>query len=114
MNGWLRPLRRARLRIVCTITCALLPLLAPAPASAASDAQSCVSQLVFDPTSGGFLPVNNFGTEQAFLNCFGWQLFIAMNWPVNPGWPATRAWPVSRTRKAARPSSACRQRPANR
>ena len=88
MNGWLRPLRRARLRVFCWITCALLPLLAPSPANAATDAQSCVSQLVFDPTSGGFLPVNNFGTEQDFLNCFGWQLFIAMNWPVNPGWPA--------------------------
>jgi len=87
MNRWLRPLRRARLSVLCWIPCALLPL-APAPAIAASDAQSCVSQLVFDPTSGGFLPVNNFGTEQDFLNCFGWQLFIAMNWPVNPGWPA--------------------------
>ena len=64
--------------------------MAPQPASA-SDAQSCVQQLVFNPASGGFLPVNNFGTEQAFLNCFGWQLFIAMNWPVNPGWPANPA-----------------------
>ncbi|EJT84342.1 hypothetical protein PPS11_22969 [Pseudomonas putida S11] len=40
--------------------------------------------------AGEFLPVNNFNaTSQAFMNCFGWQLFIALNWPVNPGWPAT-------------------------
>ncbi len=90
MYGWPRPLRRARLSMLGWLACALLPLLAPQPASA-SDAQSCVQQLVFNPASGGFLPVNNFGTEQAFLNCFGWQLFIAMNWPVNPGWPANPA-----------------------
>jgi len=60
------------------------------PSAQASDADNCVQQqLVFDPNSGGFLPVNNFNTTgQSFMNCFGWQLFIALNWPVNPGWPA--------------------------
>lgn len=63
------------------------------PTAQASDADTCVQQqLVFDPNSGGFLPVNNFNTTgQSFMNCFGWQLFIALNWPVDPGWPANAA-----------------------
>ena len=36
MNGWLRPLRRARLSVLCWITCALLPLLGTTPANAAT------------------------------------------------------------------------------
>ena len=93
MSGWPRPLRRARLSVFGWIACALLPWLAApsASADASSAAQSCVAQLVFDPTQGGFLPVNNMSAEQPFMNCFGWQLFIAMNWPVNPGWPASPA-----------------------
>lgn len=68
-----------------------LSILQPATAATISDADACVQQqLVFNPASGGFLPVNNFNaTSQAFMNCLGWQLFIALNWPVNPGWPAT-------------------------
>ncbi|MDH4550474.1 hypothetical protein [Pseudomonas sp. BN607] len=68
-----------------------LQTLQPAAAAPLSDADACVQQqLVFNPASGGFLPVNNFNaTSQAFMNCFGWQLFIALNWPVNPGWPGT-------------------------
>lgn len=48
----------------------------------------CVQQLVFDPTSGSFLTSDNpFLLSQKTLNCYAWQMFIAMNWPVNPGWP---------------------------
>ncbi|WDY60481.1 hypothetical protein [Pseudomonas sp. PSKL.D1] len=68
-----------------------LSVLQPASAAPLTAADTCVQQqLVFNPASGGFLPVNNFNAnDQAFMNCFGWQLFIALNWPVNPGWPAT-------------------------
>ncbi len=84
---------RSRLSLLSLLCGILLCLSTPQPATAAtlSDADTCVQQqLVFNPASGGFLPVNNFNaTSQAFMNCFGWQLFIALNWPVNPGWPAT-------------------------
>ncbi|WP_137164008.1 hypothetical protein [Pseudomonas asiatica] len=84
---------RSRLSLLSLLCGILLCLstLQPARAATLSDADTCVQQqLVFNPASGGFLPVNNFNaTSQAFMNCFGWQLFIALNWPVNPGWPAT-------------------------
>lgn len=77
--------RLSRLLLVSTLlSLFILPL------AHASDADNCVQQqLVFNPKSGGFMPVNNFNTTgQSFMNCFGWQLFIALNWPVDPGWPA--------------------------
>jgi len=47
----------------------------------------CVQQLVFDPTNGSFLTSDTpFVAQQAAFNCYAWQMFIAMNWPVNPGW----------------------------
>jgi hypothetical protein len=86
---------RLRLSVLSLLTSVVLSLFAVQSASATpqSDADACVQQqLVFNPASGGFLPVNNFNaTGQSFMNCFGWQLFIALNWPVNPGWPATPA-----------------------
>lgn len=92
---------RLRLSLLSLLSGMLLCLSTLPPASAApmSEADACVQQqLVFNPASGGFLPVNNFNaSNQAFMNCFGWQLFIALNWPVNPGWPATPAWPANPT-----------------
>jgi len=86
---------RLRLSVLSLLTSVVLSLFAmqAAYASPTSDADACVQQqLVFNPKSGGFLPINNFNaTGQSFMNCFGWQLFIALNWPVNPGWPATPA-----------------------
>ncbi|MCO8171433.1 hypothetical protein NJC40_27070 [Pseudomonas sp. 21LCFQ02] len=50
--------------------------------------EQCVQQLVFDPNSGSFLTSDNpFLLSQKTINCYAWQMFIAMNWPVNPGWP---------------------------
>ncbi|NVZ86320.1 hypothetical protein HX836_31305 [Pseudomonas yamanorum] len=86
---------RLRLSVLSLLASVVLSLFAlqSAYATPQSDADACVQQqLVFNPASGGFLPVNNFNaTGQSFMNCFGWQLFIALNWPVNPGWPTTAA-----------------------
>lgn len=83
---------RLRLSLLSLLSGMLLCLstLPAATAAPMADADACVQQqLVFNPASGGFLPVNNFNaSNQAFMNCFAWQLFIALNWPVNPGWPA--------------------------
>lgn len=46
----------------------------------------------FDPTSGVFLTSDLVGIKtQETQNCYAWQTFIALNWPVDPGWPAIPA-----------------------
>ena len=56
----------------------------------AQSAQQCPDQLVFDPTSGSFMTSDNlFLPTQQGNNCYAWQMFIAMNWPVSSSWPGT-------------------------
>ncbi|ASY66265.1 Cytochrome c family protein (plasmid) [Sinorhizobium sojae CCBAU 05684] len=58
----------------------------------AQSAEQCADQLIFDPNKGAFLTSDIlFLPTQEGANCYAWQMFVAMNWPVNPGWPATPA-----------------------
>ena len=51
---------------------------------------SCLNSLSFDPNSGKFLSSDTLMLPtQEGNNCYAWQMFIAMNWPTDPGWPAT-------------------------
>lgn len=55
-----------------------------------SDVPACFEELEFDPKSVRFLTGDSlFNTNQSGMNCFAWQLFIAMNWPVTEAWPET-------------------------
>ncbi len=57
-----------------------------------------------DPTSAAFLPGDMTGLPmQSTVNCFAWQTFIALNWPVDPAWPANpeRAGEPDRSATAA-------------
>lgn len=57
-----------------------------------------------DPTRSNFLPGDMTGLPlQTTVNCFAWQTFIALNWPVDPAWPANpaRAGEPDRTATAA-------------
>lgn len=61
-------------------------------AASAAQAQSCSAQLITDPTSARFLTGDTpFTATQADMNCYSWQMFLSLNWPVDPGWPATPA-----------------------
>ncbi|MCV2873206.1 hypothetical protein OEZ71_12965 [Defluviimonas sp. WL0050] len=61
-------------------------------AAGAVHAQSCSGQLITDPTSAKFLTGDTpFTATQADMNCYSWQMFLSLNWPVDPGWPATPA-----------------------
>ncbi|MFJ3483312.1 hypothetical protein ACIPL1_07980 [Pseudomonas sp. NPDC090202] len=79
--------------VVWLLTVCLFCGVTAQPARAAANPVTpaeCVAQLVFNPASGGFLTSDNpFIASQSPINCYAWQMFIAMNWPVNPGWPAT-------------------------
>lgn len=83
---------QGRSSLCAIILTALAGVLSMPDSQAAANPQTpaqCVQQLVFDPTSGSFLTSDNpFLLSQNTLNCYAWQMFIAMNWPVNPGWPA--------------------------
>ncbi len=59
---------------------------APAQAQLAG----CNLQPTLDPTSPTFLAgdISGFTTNQQTVDCFAWQAFVAMNWPVDPSWPA--------------------------
>lgn len=58
-----------------------------------ASAQACTSALlVTDPTSPLFLAGDtHFGATQDGMNCYSWQMFLALNWPVDPAWPGTSA-----------------------
>jgi hypothetical protein len=55
-------------------------------------AQSQCAKLTFDPNNGSFLTSDTVSLPtQSGNNCYAWQTFIAMNWPVDPGWPLNPA-----------------------
>ncbi|WP_284124443.1 hypothetical protein [Parerythrobacter aestuarii] len=56
------------------------------------DTTGCGIPLSFDPNSPAFMTTDISGgilTDQAAVDCYAWQMFIALNWPVDSGWPAT-------------------------
>lgn len=59
--------------------------------AAAQLAEDCANQLILDPASSRFLTSDSLFTlvGQPSVNCYAWQMFIAMNWPVDPAWPAS-------------------------
>ncbi|ABL72702.1 hypothetical protein [Paracoccus denitrificans] len=53
---------------------------------------ACSAMLITDPTSADFLTGDTpFGHTQDGMNCYGWQMFLSLNWPADPGWPQTPA-----------------------
>ncbi|MCC9622556.1 hypothetical protein LPB41_12710 [Thalassospira sp. MA62] len=56
-------------------------------------AQDTSCQLSFDPKDPMFLTSDLYAllTSQDDVNCYAWQMFVALNWPVNNGWPANPA-----------------------
>ncbi|MBK4216751.1 hypothetical protein JJJ17_12510 [Paracoccus caeni] len=53
---------------------------------------ACSAMLVTDPTSPNFLTGDTpFDHTQDGMNCYGWQMFLSLNWPVESGWPQTPA-----------------------
>lgn len=51
---------------------------------------ACSSMLVTDPSSPDFLTGDTpFDHTQHDMNCYGWQMFLSLNWPADPGWPET-------------------------
>lgn len=62
------------------------------PPAHAQSPQQCAQQLTFNPADGRFLTSDTlFLPDQEGANCYAWQMFVALNWPVHPGWPATPA-----------------------
>lgn len=61
--------------------------------SFSAQAQACTSSMLHvDPKSPLFLSGDTpFGPTQDGMNCYAWQMFVALNWAVSPGWPATPA-----------------------
>ncbi|NIZ02588.1 hypothetical protein [Thalassospira lucentensis] len=61
----------------------------PAQNHSAKAASSC--ELIVDPTNSLFLTSDMYALlpTQATVNCYAWQMFIALNWPVDSGWPQT-------------------------
>ncbi|CAH0991025.1 hypothetical protein SIN8267_01126 [Sinobacterium norvegicum] len=54
-----------------------------------ANSTDCASMLITDPTSNQFLTSNNIFTpsDQDTMNCYAWQMFISLNWPVDSRWP---------------------------
>lgn len=66
--------------------------IAEAHSAEAGSVPACFGELEFDPQSVRFMTGDSlFNTNQSGMNCFAWQLFIAMNWPVSEDWPGTPA-----------------------
>ncbi|MFP8967783.1 hypothetical protein ACKC9G_14465 [Pokkaliibacter sp. CJK22405] len=69
--------------------------------AAPTSTNSCVAQLVTDPDSGLFITSDTpYLSTQADVNCYAWQMFIGMNWPVDPAWPAKKDLAGEPDRKA--------------
>jgi hypothetical protein len=67
---------------------------APPPSAAPlKPSFGCISVPTFNPNSPAFLAGDtpSAAPEQADVNCFAWQNFVALNWPVDPAWPASPA-----------------------
>lgn len=61
-------------------------------ASAVVAQTSCSQKLITDPNSAQFLSGDTpFTATQDDMNCYAWQMFMSLNWPVDPGWPTTPA-----------------------
>lgn len=77
-----------RKTLMAFATGSLMALMALAPRMA----QACDTMLITDPGSPDFLTGDTpFNATQADMNCYAWQMFMSLNWPVDPGWPATAA-----------------------
>lgn len=96
--------RLSRLLLVSTLlSLFILPL------AHASDADNCVQQqLVFNPKSGGFMPVNNFNTTGELYELL-WLAIVHR--PELAGGPGAGrpmpAWRASRTEPSPSRNSAC-------
>lgn len=72
--------------VSCLVVAAVsLGTAAPARAQVAG----CFTTPTMDPTDPTFLAgdISAFTTTQQTVDCFAWQAFIAMNWPVAQAWP---------------------------
>ena len=90
--------KRVRLEPIALLALPLLlgALVYGAPAAradAAAPATGCSPEIDFDPASPGFLSGDSTqaGKDQAAADCYAWQMFVALNWPVDPAWPGTVA-----------------------
>ena len=58
--------------------------------STGTPAPQCSTPITLDPTDPVFLGGDSSGLPiQGDVDCFAWQTFIALNWPVDPSWPAS-------------------------
>lgn len=58
--------------------------------AAALPPTKCSTPLTLEPTSPEFLGGDISGLPQQLdVDCYAWQTFIALNWPVDPAWPAS-------------------------
>lgn len=60
--------------------------------TARAETTKCYPEIDFDPKSPEFLSgdTNQITNTQEFNNCYAWQMFVAMNWPVDRSWPANK------------------------
>jgi len=81
-----------------------LVVLAAGSASALTPAYNCNNPPTLDPASPLFMAgdISEFPVQDA-VDCFAWQDFVALNWPVAPAWPGdpSKAGQPDRTAKAS-------------
>ncbi|MGC2856611.1 hypothetical protein ACM64Y_14145 [Novispirillum sp. DQ9] len=86
-------MKRATSLVVVAAVSGLIAAAASLGAAAPVRAQTagCFTAPTMTPTDPAFLAgdISAFTTSQQTVDCFAWQAFIAMNWPVDPAWPDT-------------------------